>query len=233
MLLSKKEMGNFAEVLGKFWEINHEAEIVGMETYVRIKATDPAGIMLAEAILPYKCEKFYWFLNIQKLAKILKRCTDSGEIIEENNTLTIKSKNKKFPSFPLLDKEKEQRDIPVVEYDVVSEILTEKILDILKDIEVVEAEDVRLKLKGQELAIQGLKDYRIMSETLSQNEGKALKDHKTKIGYEILSKVIFDFGKKIKFNWQSDRPFIIEYEKEGVKLKFAVAPRNIEEGEPD
>jgi proliferating cell nuclear antigen len=217
-------------------ELVTEVRLRVSEFGVSITATDPANVCMVNFKIPkssfsiFESEDDALGVNLDNLKKILKRCGSGSaltlEKVDNQLEILIEDKIKRNFSLGLIEIEREEKEIPNLEYSASIEISSEDLISSIEDCSVVS--DVCSFIVSEGKFIIESKEINSARTEFSGDEVKIdAEDCKSRYSLEYLGKFIkgAKLFEKININFATDHPLKVGMKTEHVEMKFILAPR--------
>ena len=217
-------------------ELVTEVRLRVSEFGISINAIDPANVCMVNFKLPkssfsvFEAENDALGVNLDNLKRILKRCGSGSSIILEKNDnqldILIEDKIKRKFSLGLIEIEREEKEMPNLEYGASVEMSSEDFISSVEDCSVVS--DVCSFIVKEGNFIIESKDLNSARTEFSGDEVKIEAENcKARYSLEYLGKFVkgAKIFEKVLLKFASDHPLKMSMKKEGVELNFILAPR--------
>jgi len=217
-------------------ELVSEVKIKMNDSGLSINAIDPANVALVEFKLPkssfsvFESGEETLGINLDDLKRILKRCGAKSSLIlkKKDNLLEIQIQDRILRNFTLslIDVEKEEKEMPNLEFSSKVELDSFDLISSVEDCAVV-ADACSFVIKDEKFIIEAKSLNSAYSE-FSGDEAKIDAENcKARYSLEYLQK--FMKGAKLCdktiLNFANEHPLKIEFKSELFELSFLLAPR--------
>ena len=209
---------------------------------IRLKAMDPSQISMISFFMPKEAFSTYEIseerklgIDVDKLSKVLGRARagESAELGLDDGRIVVSfrgKKNRRTFRLPLIEMTGGLEREPKIEYSNRVKLVSDALKEILKDAKLVSSHvrlllddgGFRVEIKGDEGEIK--EEFDSGCEELKELEGK---DAKATFPLQYMEDIIraSKGGSEITIYLETDRPLKIEYEVEGAKSTYYLAPR--------
>jgi proliferating cell nuclear antigen len=217
-------------------ELVTEVRLRVTEFGISITATDPANVCMVNFKLPkssfsvFESEDDALGVNLDNLKRILKRCGAGSSLTLQKNEnqleILIEDKIKRKFSLGLIEIEREEKEMPNLEYSASVEISSEDLVSAIEDCSVV-SDVCSFIIKEGKFLVES-QDLNSAKTEFSGDEAKIeAEDCRAKYSLEYLGKFIkgAKLFEKIGLKFGTDHPLKMGMKTEKVELGFILAPR--------
>jgi proliferating cell nuclear antigen len=201
-----------------------------------ITAMDPANVAMVNFKLPksafskFESGEETLGVNLDSLKRILKRCGAKSSLIlqkeEENLNILIDDRITRNFSLALIEIDKEEKELPNLDFSSKVEINSIDLIDSVEDCAVV-ADACSFIIKEGKFVIEA----KGMNSALSEFSGDEAKieaeDCKSRYSLEYLQKFVkgSKLSEKTVLNFANDHPLRMDIKSDSMSLSFILAPR--------
>lgn len=228
-------------------ELVTEVRIKVNEEGISITAMDPANVCMVGFVLPktsfsqFETEQETLGVNLDSLKRILKRCGSGSSLIlerkENNLKIQIQDRIRRNFTLNLIDIEKEDKQMPQLEFSARIRLNSVDLIDSIEDCAVVSdacsfivengnfviesrgLNSARSEFSGDEAEIQTKEE--------TDDSGEQIQKWKSRYSLEYLQKFTkaAKMAEKIVLQFSSEHPLKVDVRAEGMELSFILAPR--------
>lgn len=236
MLVKLENPALLSRVIEIISELVTEVRIKVNESGLSITAMDPANVSMVHFLLPKKSFSIFETgnevlgVNLDSLKKILKRTTSVSSLVFEKKknilNIQIHDKIKRNFNLSLIDIEREEKDMPQLEFSSSVEINSIDFSDSIEDCMVV-ADSCSFLIDNGRFIIEARGLNSSMSE-FSGDEAKIQAENcKARYSLEYLQKFVkaARLAEKITLKFANDHPLRMDIKNDFLEMSFLLAPR--------
>lgn len=237
MLLKLDNPKLFTDVVSIISELVTEVKINVGEEGLKIIAVDPANVALVSFLLPKTTFSQYEVGNnetlgvsLDSLKSILKRSSSSSSLVMQSKENTLKveihDKIKREFNISLINIEKEDKEMPDLEFECKVEMKSSDFSKAIEDCSVV-ADSCSFAIKDGNFIVEAKGLHSAKSEFSGDEANVDGKGGRAKYSLEYLEKIIKSskLAGKVGINFSDDYPLKLEYLEDKFGLAFVLAPR--------
>ena len=236
MKIKLEEPALLSRAIDLISELVTEVRLRVNEFGVSITATDPANVSMVNFKLPKSAFSLFETgnealgVNLDNLKKILKRCGSGSSLVMESGEglldIQILDKIKRSFSLGLIEIEREEKEVPNLEFSANVEMASEDFISAVEDCSVV-SDACSFIIQDGKFAIEsrGINSARA---EFSGDEAKIEAENcKARYSLEYLGKFIkgAKLCEKTNLKFASDHPLKVTLRAEHMELTFILAPR--------
>ena len=199
-------------------------------------AIDPANVAMVRFFLSsssfsqFEIGEEEWGINLEDLKKILKRCGAKSSLtfdrVENKLEIEIDDRIKRNFGLNLIEIDKEDKEIPNLEFSSKVELSSLDFIDSVEDCAVV-ADACSFIIENGKFIIEAKNINSARAEFSGDEANINAEDCKARYSLEYLQKFIkgSKLCEKTTLNFASDHPLKMDLKIEGLEMNFILAPR--------
>lgn len=217
-------------------EIVTEVKFKLDDSGMQVIAIDPANVAMVRFFLSknafskFEIDKEEWGINLDDLKRILKRCGSKSSLILKRNEnkldIEIEDRIKRNFTLSLIEIDKEDKELPNLEFSSRVEINSIDLIDAIEDCSVV-ADACSFIINEGKFIIEA-KNLNSAKSEFSGDEAKISAENcKARYSLEYLQKFIkgSKLCDKTILNFANDHPLRMDLKIEELEMNFILAPR--------
>ncbi|MFB6246156.1 MAG: proliferating cell nuclear antigen (pcna) [Candidatus Pacearchaeota archaeon] len=237
MKVKLENPGTLAKTIDLVSELVTEVRLKLDESGMSLTAIDPANVAMVRFLL--RKDAFTEFdledneklgVNLEDLKKILKRAGSKSTLsIEKNESslnIEIQDRVKRKFTLGLIDIDKEEKEMPSLEFSARVEISSTDLTNAIEDCAVV-SEACSFLIENQTFVIEAKGMNSARSEFTGDEATIHAEDCKSRYSLEYLQKFMkgAKMTSKIALNFANDHPLKMDIVVENMEINFVLAPR--------
>jgi len=218
-------------------ELVSEVRIKFSENGMKITAIDPANVSMVSFKIPKSAFSQFDIesneaigVNLESLKQVLKRCgSKSSLIIEKKESqlkIQIQDKIKRNFILSLIEIEREDKEMPALEFSTIVEINSLDLISSIEDCAIV-SDACSFIINNEKFIIESKGLNSAMSEFSGDEAKISAENCKSKYSIEYLQKFLkgAKLSEKTTLRFAQDHPLRMDIKTEGMELSFILAPR--------
>ena len=218
-------------------ELVSEVRIKFSENGMKITAIDPANVSMVSFKIPKSAFSQFDIesneaigVNLESLKQVLKRCgSKSSLIIEKKESqlkIQIQDKIKRNFILSLIEIEREDKEMPALEFSTIVEINSLDLISSIEDCAIV-SDACSFIINNEKFIIESKGLNSAMSEFSGDEAKISAENCKSKYSLEYLKKFLkgAKLSEKTTLRFAQDHPLRMDIKTEGMELSFILAPR--------
>ena len=237
MKVKLENPSTLAKTIDLVSELVTEVRLKLDESGMSLTAIDPANVAMARFLL--NKDAFTEFnledneklgVNLEDLKKILKRAGPKSTLVMEKNEsqldIEIQDRVKRKFTLGLIDIEKEEKEMPSLEFSARVEISSTDLVNAIEDCAVV-SEACSFLVENQTFVIEAKGMNSARSEFTGDEATIYAEDCKSRYSLEYLQKFMkgAKMTSKIALNFANDHPLKMDIVVDKMEINFVLAPR--------
>lgn len=228
----------FSDIIGIISELVNEVKIKINKEGLSITAIDPANVAMVNFKLPsnafsqLEVEEENLGVNLESFKAVLRRCSFGSSLLmktEENYLkIEIDDKVKREFTLALIDLDRKDKPIPLLEFSSRIEISSSELLEAIEDCSIV-ADSCSFEAEPEKFSIyaKGTLNSAKLSYTSDEVHIESPSKQKSKYSLEYLQKMIkaAKITEKTIINFSGDYPLKLDFKTPNIELSFILAPR--------
>jgi len=236
MILKLGEPKLLSEAINIISEIVTEVRIKLLADGMSIVAVDPANVALVIFKLPkesfseYQAGNEVWGINLEDLKRVMRRASTSSNVVFEQDEnqlkITIFDKVKRVFNLGLIEIEREDKDIPTLDFSSKVELDSTSFSEAIEDAKVVADSCIFIAGEGF-FMIEGEGKINSARTEFSGDEATIKGIARSKYSLEYLMKFVkaSKVADRVVINFSDNYPLRVDFPGERMGLGFILAPR--------